>query len=211
LTWRYGSVQVEEPTEREEWRQEASAQWSRRSGRKASPPGSPQEGIAFAAKKAGKTPGQASYYSPLAQRVSEENADRREQAKTYQRRTAGYPSEFEMVTDTPLEDLKRIGLWHVLEPVENGVVGADAYVRGIHDLFESERAKMVDIYSADEEVLVVIWQLLMEQITEERLEVPEILRAYCDEWRARLKGNDPQGRVHKVIAGVQCPSLGIRL
>jgi hypothetical protein len=152
--------------------------------------------------------------------LSEENALRRDQAKTYQRRTAGYPSEFEMVTDTPLEDLKRIGLWHVLEPVENGVVGADAYVRGIHELFESERAELADIYSADEEVLVGIWQLLMEQITEERLEVPEILRAYCDEWRARLEGNDPHGRVQQVIAGgelrkvvellvaVQCPSLG---
>jgi hypothetical protein len=165
-----------------------------------SPPGSPREGRAFAAKKAGKKPGQASYYSPLAQRVSEENAERREQAKTYQRRTAGYPSEFEMVTDTPLEDLMRIGLWHVLEPVENGVVRADAYVRGIHELFESERAEMADIYSADEEVLVGIWQLFMERITEERQEVPEILRAYCDEWRARLEGNDPQGRVHEVIA-----------
>jgi hypothetical protein len=44
LTGSYGSVQVEEPTEREGLWQEASAQWSRRSGHKASPPGSPREG-----------------------------------------------------------------------------------------------------------------------------------------------------------------------
>jgi hypothetical protein len=44
LTGSYGSVQVEEPTEREGlWQEEASAQWSRRSGHKASPPGSPRE------------------------------------------------------------------------------------------------------------------------------------------------------------------------
>ena len=157
--------------------QEASAQWSRRSGHKASPPGSPREGTASSTKRAVKTPGQASYYSPLAQRVIEENKERKDQEKTHRRRMAGYPPEFELVTYTPLEELKRTGLWHILEPVEDHTTGASEYVQGVHSLFEEERAEMVDIFSAEEEVLLGFWQFLMEQIADERLEVPEILRA----------------------------------
>ena len=87
---------------------------------------------------------------------------------------AGAPVLRQVARPLTVEEIKSAGLWHILEPLSGSVEGAEQYIREVHKTIDDERIEMIDIFRTEEGTLIGVWQLLMEQIAEARMDAPPI-------------------------------------